>query len=115
MTESTRQRLGALLGGLSIVCIAVCNVLLFRAGCAGDTKSGSYGDPLRVVALEDKALPFLLAASLLAGAVYVVISKAPPVRRWLIALALSIASLVVIWLVGIFYMEELGIKSCFRL
>ncbi|WP_098495019.1 hypothetical protein [Collimonas sp. PA-H2] len=36
--------------------------LLYSAGCAGDAKGGSYGDPVRALQLESYALvPFLFA------------------------------------------------------
>ena len=67
----SRKHVGLLL--LSAFCIVaiVMNVILFRAGTIGDTKSGSFGDPVRALAVEDYALYMLIpAAALLGSSVY---------------------------------------------
>ena len=64
------QRYSIVLVALSSAAFAASNWFVYRAGCVGDVKAASYGDPVAALALEDRAAGFFLFGIILAvGAV----------------------------------------------
>lgn len=108
----TRNKIGMLLGSLSIVCILISYFILYKAGCAGDSKSGIYGNPMKSIEIENCGMPFLLAASLFFGLTFGVLIKVPILFRMLIAVFLVGLSFVILFFFGI-QIEDMGIQNTF--
>lgn len=62
MTANAQKFLSIGLGLLFALSAAVAFFVMFKAGCAGDPKGGSLGDPVRALELEGVGL-FPLGAS----------------------------------------------------
>jgi hypothetical protein len=105
MPLTTAYRYRPLLLGLSLVSLALSFWLLFRAGCAGDLKTGSLGDPQRALDLEYVALPFFLV-----GVVAATASIA--MRSGGLAVAALLLGGPLLWLLGIQF-EVWGVQQCF--
>ncbi len=107
------KRLGllTLLGAASAVFFTFALWLLFRAGCAGDTKGGGYGDPLVALQLEDAALPFFVVA--VAGIIILIASLRAIALRYRVALVVAfvLTGAPVLWLTGL-RVESWGLRSC---
>jgi len=108
----TKGKIGILLSSLSIVCILISYFILYKAGCAGDSKSGIYGNPMKSIEIESNGIPFLFAASLFFGSTFGVLIKFPILFRILIAVLLAILSLVVFFIFGM-QIEGMGIRNTF--
>src|SRR6266542_4859663 len=112
-TDTVRRlRLLALFGVTSLAFFAVSLWLLFKAGCAGDTKGGSHGDPLVALHLENAALPFFLLAII--GIIILIASVTPLLVRYRVA---SIVLFVLVgapalWLTGL-RVESWGLRNCY--
>lgn len=107
---------------ISVICGTVMTMLVgfafsFAAGCAGDTKSGIFGNPRRALELEDAALPWMLGAALLAGASYGlsprIIDESPlkRIQRLVLAIAIMLLCLPTLWFLGI-NVESLAVSLC---
>ena len=84
--------------------------ILFRAGCAGDTKGGSLGDPVRALQLESYSLlPFIFSA-VSGGAAVGLMSKS--IHRVAQGGAFATLILFCLWLAGMQF-ETWGVQSCF--
>jgi hypothetical protein len=90
--------------------MAMSLLILFRAGCAGDVKTGSLGDPRQALQLEGYGLIAALVSTALSTAEFVLTSKT--VHRTSYAIAFALFSLVCWWIVGI-QVEIQGVQSCF--
>ncbi len=86
--------------------------LSYLAGCAGDTKGGALGDPVRALELEGQSLlPSLL--SLFSGtALLFIFSRGTAAKRTAVAIAFFVFSGAALFYLGIQF-EVWGIKSCF--
>lgn len=83
--------------------------VLNYAGCVGDTKGGSYGDPVRALQLEGCAMIFLLISAVAGGAAVGFWSKS--IHRVAQGGATSVVILVCLWLAGMQF-EISGVISC---
>jgi hypothetical protein len=105
MSLATAFRNRPLVLGVALVSLALSFWLQFRAGCAGDLKTGTLGDPQRALALEHAALlPFLFS-------VVVGIASIAMWRVGFAVLALLIG-VPLLWLLGI-QIEVWGVQYCF--
>jgi hypothetical protein len=99
------------LGVLSVVSFAFSFWLMFRAGCAGDLKTGSYGDPQLALELESIAMPFFLLGAV--GLMALTASlKRPMPQRIGIAAASVLFGGPLLWLLAIQF-EVWGVQACF--
>ena len=106
-----RLLLPVLLGVTSLTLFAISLWLLFKAGCAGDTKGGSYGDPLVALSLEEAAFPlFLMAVVVTISAIASLTSLSMRYRVAIVAFVLVGAP--VLWLTGL-RVESWGLRTCF--
>ena len=83
---------------------------MFNAGCAGDLKGGSLGDPIRALELETMSLIVLLLSVVSCGAGFIYGSKS--VHRVAHGLAFAMFMLFGLWLSGI-QIELWGVQSCY--
>ena len=112
MTLLQKPRYAGLLGLLSVAGIGIWCWLLFRAGCAGDVKTGSQGDPVRAQELERFAVPFLLSG-LVAGLAFVAsLRNLPAGKRVLWGVRLVLFALPIAWIIGVQF-ELLALRICF--
>jgi hypothetical protein len=95
-----------LLVALSVLCLALSYWLQFRAGCAGDVKSGALGDPQRALQLEYIAFPFFLLAVGAGVAVLLLYG------RLAIASAFFLIGGPLMWYLGV-QLEVWGVQHCF--
>jgi len=85
-------------------------IMMFKAGCAGDTKGGAYGDPLRALELEGMALFTLILSAVFGVAGIMCVSRFT--NRGAIGAAFGLLALVILWLAGI-QLESWAVQSCF--
>ena len=112
MIAQTHRKLAFATASLAVASIAAAFVLVFKAGCAGDLKGGSSGDPLLALHLEGLALlPFLLG---LAASTFVAWSVAGSgwARRSTLALTWFLFGGALLWLLGL-RVQEWGTQACF--
>lgn len=99
--------------GLLFVIGAILSLfIMFKAGCAGDLKGGSLGDPVRVLQLEGYSLFPLLLSAVTGGAAISMMSKS--VHRVAQGVAFATFTLPCLWLAGM-QLEIWGVQSCFKL
>ncbi|NOS86996.1 MAG: hypothetical protein HOP34_00400 [Methylococcaceae bacterium] len=97
-------------GLLSILGAALHLFLIFMAGCSGDPKGGSFGDPVRALQLESFALFPLLLSVASGGVAFGLMSKS--IHRVTEGLAFATFTLFCLWLTGMQF-ETWGVQSCF--
>lgn len=83
----------------------------YLAGCAGDTKGGALGDPVRALVLEGYSLGPLLLAVASTGLAVFSFMHGPVGLRMSISVASVLFSAVVLWFAGVLIEWE-GAKSC---
>jgi len=106
-----RPHLPILLGVTSLALFAISFWLLYKAGCAGDTKGGSYGDPLVALSVEGAALPLFVLA--VVGAISLVASLTLSLRyRVALIVAFVLVATPALWLTGL-RVESWGLRTCF--
>jgi hypothetical protein len=97
---------------LAIAALAASFGLLFKAGCAGDLKTGSIGEPVAALYYEGLALPLFLLG-LLGVAVFLFIRPQLALQyRVAHALAFILFGGFALWLIGIQF-ETWGVQQCF--
>jgi hypothetical protein len=97
-------------GLLSTIGAALLLFIMFKAGCAGDPKGGSFGDPVRALQLESFGLLPLLLSAASGGAAIGLMSKS--VHRVAQGLAFATFTLFCLWVAGMQF-EIWGIQSRF--
>ena len=110
MTIGTQKYFPLGFGLLSIVGAALLLFIMFKAGCAGDSKSGSLGDPVRALQLESYGLLSLLLSATSGGAAIGFMSKS--IHRVAHGLSFALFMLFCLWLAGMQFEIE-GVQSCF--
>jgi hypothetical protein len=110
--HAAAYRYRPLLVVLSLASLALSLWLMFQAGCAGDLKTGSLGDPQRALAFEHAALSLFLFG-ILGAIASIAASKglAVPQRIGLVAAAV-LFGVPMLWLLGIQF-EVWGVQHCF--
>ncbi|GJI93259.1 hypothetical protein [Duganella hordei] len=93
----------AIAGALSLI-------MMFKAGCAGDPKGGSYGDPASVLELEGSAFVLHILSAAFGGVGVACISKST--NRGAVSVAFALLVLMLLWFAGI-QIEVWGVHSCF--
>lgn len=99
------------LGLLFAVSAALSLFVMFKAGCAGDPKGGSLGNPVRALELEGVALLPLLLSTVFGGAAISLASRS--VHRVTQGVAFALVALIGLWFAGMQF-EVLGVQSCFK-
>jgi hypothetical protein len=107
----SRTLLPSLLGIASVASFGLSLWFSYQAGCAGDLKSGNYGDMQLALHYEGVSGYSLVGGTLL-GVVAAILAgrSAPRIAR--IAAVGIIPAAIVLWLIG-WRMEDWGIESCF--
>jgi hypothetical protein len=72
----------------AIFCVLVSLIYMFRSGCAGDTKGGAYGDPIRAMNLEEVGFLIGLVGLVLAALATFTITRLTTRMRISIAVAI---------------------------
>ena len=85
-------------------------LIMFQAGCAGDPKTGSLGDPVRALQMENIAFFSLLFSVSIGGVAFGLGSYSP--HRVSHGLSFAFLGMMVLWVIGI-QISILGIQSCF--
>lgn len=88
--------------------------LSYSAGCAGDTKGGSYGDPVHALQLESYSLVPFLFALLTVAALPLVFGRRGLASRSVVAAIFFVFVGATFIFLGI-QIESWGIESCFNL
>jgi len=98
--------------GAATLAVALSLALAFRAGCAGDAKSGALGDPAMALRIEDAAavcgwlgIGFAILAVLCA-------KRRSMIRSLAIAVALGLLGSLGLMLAGM-QLEIWGVSYCF--
>ncbi|NOS81906.1 MAG: hypothetical protein E8D46_17045 [Nitrospira sp.] len=110
MTFGSQKYFPLGLGLLSIMGAAFLFFIMFKAGCAGDSKGGSLGNPVRALQLESYGLLPLLLSAASGGAAIGFMSKS--VHRVAHGLGVALLMLFCLWLAAMQF-EMRGIQSCF--
>lgn len=85
--------------------------LMFQSGCAGDLKTGSYGDPTEALRIELIAMSALMSAMILYAMAYLIKSKENVLFRAIGAIGIMIAVFVISFVPSV-YFQGLGVASC---
>ena len=85
---------------------------MYQAGCTGDLKGGSLGDPLRALEIEGKGVALSWLSVLLLAAVAGSLPKLDITQRVVAALAALIVGVIALTIAGIQF-EVWGVQSCF--
>jgi formate hydrogenlyase subunit 3/multisubunit Na+/H+ antiporter MnhD subunit len=108
---AARKYLSLAFGLLFAVGAALTFFVMFKAGCAGDTKGGALGNPVRSLQLENLGMLFLLLSAAAGGAAIGFASKSK--HRDAQGIAFAMFTLIGLWLLGIQF-ETWGVQSCFQ-
>jgi len=90
---------------------ALALFVMFKAGCAGDPKGGSLGDPVRALELEGVGLFPLLASAASGGVALGLASRS--IHRVAHGAGFTLLALICLWFAGMQF-EILGVQSCFQ-
>jgi hypothetical protein len=85
-------------------------LVMFKAGCAGDPKGGSLGNPVRALELEGIALLPLLLSAAFGGAAIGYTSHS--IHRVAHGVAFALFVVICLWVAGMQF-ETWGVQSCF--
>ncbi|MBI4990043.1 MAG: hypothetical protein HZC23_14600 [Rhodocyclales bacterium] len=97
---------------IAIAALAASFGLLFKAGCVGDLKTGSLGDPVAALYYEGLALPPFLLGLLGFAALFFIRRQLAFQYRVAHALAFIFFGGFALWLIGIQF-ETWGVQQCF--
>ena len=101
--------IAAMLGAFTSTTISFW--LMYQSGCAGDLKTGSYGDPIKALRIESIAMQVLFVAMILYAMAYYFKSKRSVLFRAVGALAIMVFVFVISFVPGV-YFQSLGVTSC---
>lgn len=82
--------IASLLACIPIVTFIVFLWLMYKSGCAGDMKTGAYGNIEKALEIENKAFTSLFASTICIFITYIVVSKAHMAVRILSGVGISI-------------------------
>lgn len=85
-------------------------LIMFQAGCAGDAKTGSLGNPVRALQMENIAFFSLLFSVSIGGLAFGLGSSSP--HRVSHGLSFAFFGMIFLWIIGI-QISFLGTQSCF--
>jgi len=92
-------------------CACAAVIFAYKAGCAGDVKTGAFGDPVAALRLENESA-LALCAMLLVGAASALIWPGSIAKRLMRGLA-CIPLSVFVWFALFLEVERLGLQACF--
>ena len=96
----------------AMACFGMAMDSMYEAGCAGDLKTGSYGDMAEALRLETRAAGVAGVGAILAALVAGTLPRLGPIRRFF-----GVASVIVVsyvfFLFGGVYLETSGVQACF--
>ncbi len=101
--------IAALLGAITSTIISLW--LMYQSGCAGDLKTGTYGDPIEVLRIESIEMQVLFIAMNLYAMAYYLKSKESVPLRIIAALGVMVAVFFISFIPGV-YFQGLGFASC---
>ncbi|MEQ1663072.1 MAG: hypothetical protein ABL877_10310 [Thiobacillus sp.] len=110
MANNTPRYLSLCFGLLFVIGASLYLFIMFKAGCAGDAKGGSLGDPTRALQLEGYSFYPLLLSAGTGGAAIGMISKS--IHRVAQGVAFATFALSCLWIAGM-QLEIWGVQSCF--
>jgi hypothetical protein len=112
MLLTVRKQLPLGLALLSLAALAGAFMLLYQAGCAGDTKGAALGNPVHALHLEGLAmLPFAVGMVSGTGAIALAGGTSSG-RRAALATGFLLIGGVFLWVLGVQF-EIWGVQSCF--
>ena len=103
----------AFVAAAAVLCLGFSLWLWFHAGCVGDTKSGSYGNPVRALELERDAFISLVAGVFGTAIAIVSLGSIGVVARIGCSLGFIVLGGPALWLLGLDF-ETRGVQACFR-
>ena len=109
MALSTSKCFPLSFGLLSVIAAAWLFFIMFKAGCAGDIKGGSLGDPVLALQLESYGLLPLFISAASGGAAIGLMSKS--IHRVAQGVVFATFMLFCLWLAGMQF-EIGGVQSC---
>jgi len=109
MAINTPKYLPLGLGLLFVIGASLSLFIMFKAGCAGDPKGGSLGDPIRALQLEGYSFFPLLLSAVTGGAAIGMMSKS--IHRVAQGVAFAMLALFCLWIAGM-QLEIWGVQSC---
>jgi hypothetical protein len=111
MRPSARTLAAVATSAIVAATLAYAGILSFRAGCAGDTKSGSVGDIALAFALEEQSLGVLFAGLAVAAAGMLFLSRTTIIIRIGVA-APALVLAVPIFQLLLMQVEIWGVQHC---
>lgn len=96
----------------AMACFGMAMASMYEAGCAGDLKTGSYGDMAEALRLETRAAGVAGIGAILAALVAGTLPRLVPIRRFFGAASVILVSYV-FFLFGGVYFETSGVQACF--
>ena len=84
---------------------------MFRSGCAGDTKGGAYGDPIRAMNIEEVGFVIGLVGLVLAALATFTITQLTTRMRISIAVAILLLGFIAMEIMDI-ELEAYGVRRC---
>lgn len=112
MFQLNKKNISTGLFGLAVCCFISALYFSFQAGCAGDVKTGTLGNPLLALEIEGKAFSIMfLGLALGASAIAFRTSGRP--QRIANGLGFLIIGFILFWLLS-WQLEALGVQSCFK-
>jgi len=103
----------AFVAAAAVLCLGFSLWLSFHAGCVGDTKSGSYGNPVRALELERDAF-ISLGAGVFGTAIAIAsLGSLGFVARIACSLGFIVLGGPALWLLGLDF-ETRGVQACSR-
>jgi len=106
-----RQHAGRLLYFAAIASVVVSYLILYHAGCVGDTKAASFGDPVRALRLEEFAGLLYLLAMVSTTAAFIAKSESFPWKAAAISVGLFLLGYPLYSLIG-FQVEMSAAGHC---
>ena len=111
MAANARKHLPLGLGLLFAMCATLTLFVMFKAGCAGDLKGGSLGNPVRALELEGVGFIFLLLSAASGGAAIGLGSQS--IYRVAHGVGFALLALICLWFAATKF-EIWGVQSCFQ-
>jgi hypothetical protein len=84
----------------------------FQAGCAGDVKTGAFGNSSLALEIENSAFYFMFFGLVL-GALATTLRTSAVAQRFANVLGFVVIWFILFWLVSS-HIEALGVQSCFK-
>ena len=103
----------AFVAAAGVLCLGFSLWLSFHAGCVGDTKSGSYGNPVRALELERDAFISLVAGVFGTAIAIASLGSFGGAARIACSLGFIVLGGPALWFLGL-HLETRGIQVCSR-